>query len=84
MLGGDSRSDVSGAKSEGSMGAEDFWIVKVDAEGNKEWDRTYGSEFIDYLFTVLSLEDGGFLLAGRSFGDITDPLSGKQTSGSFA
>ncbi len=77
LLGGDSDSDVGGDKSAELLGKTDFWIVKVDAQGNKEWDRAYGSEFIDYLFTVLALEDGGFLLAGRSFGDITDPLSGE-------
>lgn len=77
LLGGDSRSDAGGDKSDNSMGAEDFWVVRIDAEGNKLWDRTYGSEYIDYLSTVISLADGGFLLAGRSFADITDPESGE-------
>ena len=80
LLGGYSTSDASRDKTEdsrGEEGREDYWVVKIDAEGNKEWDRTIGGNTIDYLSTAIALEDGGYLLAGNSFsnvsGDKTEP-----------
>lgn len=81
LLGGHSTSDASRDKSEdshGEEGKEDYWVVKIDADGNKEWDRTIGGNSIDYLRSAIALEDGGYLLAGNSFsgvsGDKTEPI----------
>ena len=86
LLGGYSTSDASRDKSEDSRGAEDYWVVKIDAEGNKEWDRTIGGNGNDYLSTAIALEDGGYLLAGNSFsgvsGEKTEPV--KQDSDYWA
>jgi predicted secreted protein len=56
----------------GSFGAGDvdFWLVKVDAAGNHEWNKTYGAALADGAFSVVETSDGGYALAGytRSFG----------------
>jgi len=56
----------------GSFGAGDvdFWLVKVDAAGNHEWNKTYGAALADGAFSVVESSDGGYALAGytRSFG----------------
>src|SRR4051812_38216832 len=42
IVGGYSSSNISGNKTENSKGAYDYWIVKMDGSGNKQWDKTYG------------------------------------------
>ncbi|PSR53957.1 hypothetical protein AHMF7605_10720 [Adhaeribacter arboris] len=69
LLGGTSGSIHSADKSEDGRGFEDYWVVKIDATGNKIWDKTYGGAQPDYLTSLLSTPDGGFLLAGSSSSD---------------
>ena len=66
LLGGNSSSGISGDKSVTNLGESDIWIVKVDANGNKLWDRAYGGSGFDYLNTIVATPDGGFLLGGGS------------------
>src|SRR5688572_23875935 len=42
ILGGSSLSAVSGDKSQPSRGSNDYWVVKLDASGNKLWDKSFG------------------------------------------
>ena len=48
----------------------DFWLVKTDGLGNKEWNRTYGGADIDRANSVVQTSDGGYAVAGNtlSFG----------------
>lgn len=69
LLGGYSDSNISGDKSDSSRGGEDFWIVKIDSLGNKQWDKTYGGNNDDDLYEIVNTFDGGYLLAGWSFSD---------------
>ncbi len=66
LLAGYSFSDASGDKSENRKGENDFWVVKIDATGNKVWDKTYGGNASDVCASVVSAPDGGYLLAGYS------------------
>src|SRR4030043_46893 len=49
-----------------SFGAEkgDFWLVKTDAFGNKEWNQTYGGTGSDEAYSLVATSDGGYALAG--------------------
>jgi hypothetical protein len=83
MLAGYSKSLAGGDKTQtlwGGTGDDDYWIVKIDAVGNKEWDKDFGGVFADKLYAVIQTSDGGFLLAGESSsgvsGDKTQPLIG--------
>jgi len=51
-------------------GAYDFWLVKTDANGNMQWDETYGGTNWDEAYSVVQTSDGGYAIAGytRSFG----------------
>jgi hypothetical protein len=51
-------------------GEEDFWLVKTDANGNIEWNQTYGGTNRDEAQSVIQTSDGGYALAGytHSFG----------------
>jgi hypothetical protein len=42
----------------------DFWLVKTDASGNMQWDKTYGGSGDDESFAVILTNDGGYALAG--------------------
>lgn len=48
----------------------DFWLIKTDANGNEEWNQTYGGESVDIAHSLVETSDGGYALAGEthSFG----------------
>lgn len=66
LLGGDSDSPAGGDKSEDCRGLSDYWIIKTDAYGNKQWDRRFGGNSSDEMYTVLQTADKGYLLGGWS------------------
>jgi hypothetical protein len=70
ICGGISYSDSSGDKTEYSHGSMDYWIIKLDAQGNKQWDKTFGGAGMDQLNTVKQTPDGGYILGGRSDSEI--------------
>jgi len=47
-------------------GQYDIWVVKLDAEGNVEWEKAYGGEKDDYPHCIQKTNDGGYIVAGRS------------------
>ncbi|KAA6438388.1 hypothetical protein FEM33_17000 [Dyadobacter flavalbus] len=61
ILGGYSNSLISGDKSEEIPYGQSYWIVKVTADGIKEWDKTIGqgNNGDDQLTSVLETDDGG-------------------------
>jgi len=48
-------------------GAGDFWIIKLDKEGNKLWDRTFGGIYDDSAYLLIQTDDGGYAVAGYTF-----------------
>lgn len=41
-------------------------IIKLDEQGNKIWDRTYGGNETEEATEIIETKDGGFLVAGHS------------------
>src|SRR5205823_4127873 len=76
ILGGSSSSPASGNKTSAAFGNFDFWVVKLDAAGNKLWDRSFGGDADDLLTGVQQTSDGGYILGGRS----GSAVSGNKTS----
>lgn len=79
LLGGTSSSDCSGDKTGCLKGVIDYWVIRVDEDGNKLWDRTYGGDTFDELATIRATNDGGYLLGGKS----TSGVSGDKSEPSF-
>ena len=75
LLVGNSNSDISGDKSENSKGSTDYWIIKVDNQGNKVWDKTFGGSGIDLVYSAIAVSDGGYLLGGFSESDASGDKS---------
>jgi hypothetical protein len=81
ILGGSSTSDIGGDKSQDnhdSLGVSyDYWILKTDSLGVKQWEKSYGGNHYDFFSNVIQTTDGGYIIAGYSdsdsSGDKTQP-----------
>lgn len=71
ILAGSSASNISGDKTENCIGADDYWIVKIDSVGNIQWQNTIGGDVDDVLYAVQQTSDGGYILGGHSYSDIS-------------
>lgn len=57
-------------------GVGEFWGIKLDASGNKQWRRYFGGTNNDRSYDAQETADGGFLMTGTSESvdfDKTDP-----------
>ncbi len=79
ILGGYSVSNISGDKTENSLGDGDYWMVKLDAIGGIQWDKTIGGDLNEELYSVVQSSDGGYLLGGYS----ESFISGDKTENSI-
>ena len=80
IIGGRSNSNISYDKTENSRGNLDYWIVKTDANGQLEWDKTIGGGSPngweqDTFYSTVYLLDGNYLIGGTS----SSPISGDKT-----
>jgi PKD repeat protein len=70
FVGGFSNSPKGGAKESDNLGEYDFWLIKIDANGKKLWDRSYGGRQADLMNGMVATSDGGALLGGFSRSDV--------------
>jgi hypothetical protein len=75
LVGGRSYFNAGGDKSENSRGGYDYWILKINADGTKIWDKTFGGSGTESLSGINETSDGGFLLVGMSNSDISGDKS---------
>lgn len=78
IIGGYSQSGISGDKTEVNIGGYDYWIVKLDALGNIQWQNTIGGNSNDKLNCIIQTDDDGYLMGGESQSNI----SGDKTENS--
>lgn len=71
ILGGLSRSDNSGVKSENSLGYSDYWLVRIDLYGNLIWENTIGGNDEDDFTTLLITSDSTIVAGGYSNSNIS-------------
>ena len=52
----------------------DIWVVKTDASGSIQWQKTYGGTNSDTAASIKTTADGGYIVTGTTFstnGDVT-------------
>lgn len=60
-----------------AIGLKDIWVVKLDASGNKQWDKSFGSWQDDWAFTIAQITDTGYIISAKT----TDyPSTGVNTA----
>ncbi len=47
-------------------GLRDIYLLKIEAMGNRVWERTYGGPTRDEALDIIHCRDGGFVIAGRT------------------
>src|SRR6185295_2689612 len=60
-------------------GQGDAWIVKLDAGGNKVWERSYGGTGLDNAGKIIQTADGNYLIGITS----DSPTSGNKSLAGF-
>jgi hypothetical protein len=58
-------------------GFHDNWVLKVDALGTIEWEKSFGFSGHDHSYDILETQDGGYFFTG--FLDITSARSDGNT-----
>jgi len=66
ILAGTSSSESGFQKGEACKGITDFWVIKLDAAGTEQWQRTIGGSGSDELLCAFQTKDGGYILGGSS------------------
>ena len=82
LLAGNSFSGASGDKSQPNWDINqqtyDYWILKANSNGVKQWDKRFGGISLELLGGAVQTSDKGYVLAGASFSGI----SGDKTQAS--
>ena len=58
---GDTWSEDNGIE---NHGGGDFWLLKLDKNGNLVWQKTYGGSYSEVAYSAQKTSDGGYIMAG--------------------
>lgn len=78
LVGGSSNGDIQADKTEDSQWV-DYWLVKVNAQGDILWDKTVGGESMDLDPRLVLTADGSILATGST----QSRTSQEQASGGY-
>lgn len=68
ILAGTSNSTIGGDKKMDVIGKQDLWIIKLNAEGEEQWQNTIGTSGKDDVKSIQLAHDGGYIIGGSSNG----------------
>lgn len=78
IIAGESRSSDGDLTS--NAGFADYWVLRIDSDGDIQWQRSYGGSGGDTAYAIELTADGGYILNGLSTstdGDVTNaPVAG--------
>ena len=68
---------IAGITRSFGAGLDDVYVTKLDAQGNLQWTRTIGEANIDYGYSIIQTNDGGYAITG-----VFNPTQGSGGLGS--
>jgi len=48
-------------------GDDDVYVLKLDPDGNFEWQKSFGGDFDDLAYSIQKTADGGYIVAGWTY-----------------
>ena len=63
-----------------SKGSYDFWVVKVDIDGNLVWEQSFGGSGIEESYAIAVTKDNNYVIAGKTFSYDKDVTQNKGDS----
>ncbi len=66
----------------GSNGADEMWLVKLDPQGDLQWQKCFGGTSYDEARSFIQTTDGGYALAGEAYSNDGD-VSGNNSSSTY-
>lgn len=66
----------------GNHGNYDYWIVKLDSNGNMQWQKSLGGSSMDIAQSIQQTSEGGYIVAGSSSSNDGD-VSGNHGGGDY-
>jgi len=66
LLAGTSYSSLALDKKDKSNGSSDIWLIKIDENGEEQWQRTIGTRYSEEARSVTQTTDEGFVVAGST------------------
>lgn len=76
------RSFSSDGNVTGNHGSQDYWIMKLDVNGNTLWTKCYGGSNDDIALQIQQTTDNGYIVLGYSNSNDGD-VHGNHSSGVF-
>lgn len=65
-------SDSNDGDVSGNHGSKDFWVIRLDGNGNLLWQKSYGGSSVDAATAITRTSDGGFLIGGMTLSNNGD------------
>jgi hypothetical protein len=82
LIVGSTQSNISGVKSENTIGLFDGWVIKIDTLGKIQWQNTIGGSSVERLYSIQPTFDGGAIVSGVSNSNISGDKS-ENSMGSY-
>lgn len=81
-----SGSSIQSQKTEGGSQKQnngyDYHILKLDQQGSKVWEKYFGGTRHDYLTSSITTQEGGFVISGTSFSNMSGEKKENNLGGS--
>jgi len=58
---------IAGFTNSSGNGGHDVYVLKLDGNGDLQWQKTYGGRGYDGAYSVQQTKDGGYIVAGLTF-----------------
>ena len=62
---------MTGCTTSYGSGSDNLWLVKTDANGNMQWNKTYGRGNKEFGYSIIQTNDGGYALGSTTWNENT-------------